>query len=81
MSAKQYWKEEPKDAYPCSCHLCGVKIMNVEESHNPYPLVTYDAVGGEGFAPGLHGPRCCFNCNTQKVVPMRLLQFEARAKK
>jgi hypothetical protein len=50
--------------YPCSCHLCGARISNVNESHNPHPLVS---LGYE--------VRCCAECNMGKVLPLRIMQF------
>ena len=46
--------------------------MSVHESHNPYPLISYSDQGIQQRYPA----RVCSECNTNKVIPLRLLQFK-----
>jgi hypothetical protein len=45
-----------------NCNLCNVEMINVHETHNPYPLCDEND----------HESRCCTNCNSTKVIPARL---------
>ena len=45
-----------------NCNLCNVEMINVHETHNPYPLC--DENDNES--------RCCEKCNQTKVIPARV---------
>ena len=56
------------------CILCGSKVENIHDSHNPYPLaginITLHSAKNEN---GKEAPvRCCSKCNESKVIPARI---------
>ena len=57
-------KEESIDKLDKSinCNLCNVEMINVHETHNPYPLCNEND----------QESRCCTNCNSTKVIPERM---------
>ena len=48
------------------CRLCSEKVGD-EYGHNPYPLAAWRALGDPNV------PACCNACNSNKVIPARLV--------
>lgn len=63
-----------KDFIAHDCILCGNKINNIHDSHNPFPLagVKIELHTAEN-ENGKEAPvRCCSKCNVNKVFPARV---------
>lgn len=52
------------------CCVCGVRIKNPLDNHNPYPIRPYSSFGDTEN-------RCCGMCNTKYVLPIRLINMQA----
>jgi hypothetical protein len=63
-----------KDFIAHDCILCGNKVNNIHDSHNPFPLagVKIELHTAENENGKEVPVRCCSECNKSKVVPKRL---------
>ena len=52
-----------------NCSLCNVVILDIHDTHNPYPLCKDND----------YESRCCSKCNSTKVIPARLeMMFQGK---
>ena len=51
------------------CVLCGKKMKNIHDTHNPFPLT--DACYAKEALENKNPNRCCSKCNEERVKPAR----------